>query len=208
MNYKLVAFAQEFTAFLIHHLDKESDKIANIILFGSVSRGEAEENSDIDIFIDVTDEKMEKKIAKIKDLFYKSYLWTSYWKLLDIQNELHCIVGKLKEWDSLQRSIIANGITLFGKYHAEVKTEHWYMFTITQGKSRNVNLSLWRSLYGYTQKIGKKVYVKKGLISEYGGKKLARGVMSVPARYAATLAKFLASHKVSYKLMPFWKEKD
>lgn len=208
MNYKLVAYAQDFAAFLIQHLDKESDKIRNIILFGSAARGEADEKSDIDIFIDVTNEKIENKINDIKDKFYKSYKSKSYWNLLGVKNEIHCLVGKLKEWKPLQRSIIANGITLFGKYHVEVKTEHWYLFMITQGESRKRNLSFWRALYGYTQKRGRKKYIREGLLKEYLGVKWARGVVMVPVRYASPLARFLDKHRIHYRLMPFWKEKE
>ena len=208
MNYKLIAYAQDFAAFLIQNLDKESDKIINIVLFGSVVRGQASKESDIDVFIDVADEKIGEKIEGIKEKFYKSYKSKSYWNLLGIKNEIHCLIGKLKEWKPLQRSIISDGIVLFGKYHAEVKTEQWYLFIITQGKSRKMNLSFWRTLYGYTQKIRKKRYVKIGLIKEYGGIKLARGVAIVPARFSAPLARFLDKSRVSYRITPFWKEKE
>ena len=208
MNYKRVAYAQDFVAFLLQHLDKESDKLRNIILFGSVVRGQASKESDIDIFIDVTDERIEKKIQVIKEKFYQSYKSKNYWNLLGVKNEIHCIVGRLKEQKSLQRSIIADGITLFGKYHAEVKTEQWYLFMIAQGKSRKENLSLWRTLYGYTQKVKQKTYVKKGLLKEYEGIKLARGIVIVPARYTSPLARFLEKHNAPYRLMPFWKEKE
>ncbi len=208
MNYKLIAYAQDFTAFLIQNLDKESNKIINIVLFGSVVRGQASKESDIDIFIDVTDKKIERKIMDIREKFYQSYKSKSYWNLLGVKNEIHCLVGKLKEWKSLQRSIISDGITLFGKYHAEVKTEQWYLFMITQGKSRKMNLSFWRTMYGYKQMIEKKKYVKEGLLKEYEGIKLARGVVIVPARFSAPLARFLDKSRIPYRLMPFWKERN
>ncbi len=207
MKYNLVAYAQDFAAFLIQHLDNESSKIRTIVLFGSAVRGQADKESDVDIFIDVTDEKIEKKINDIKEKFYQSYKSKSYWNLLGVKNKIHCLAGKLKEWKPLQRSIIADGITLFGKYCAEVKTEHWYLFMITQGKSRKRSLSFWRALYGYTQKSGKKKYVQEGLLKEYGGIKLARGVVIVPARYANTLSRYLEEQQISYRLMAFWKEK-
>jgi len=70
MNYKLLAYAQDFSSFLMQNI-KEADKITKIILFGSTSRGESEKNSDIDIFIE-TDEKLEQKINEIKDKFCDS----------------------------------------------------------------------------------------------------------------------------------------
>ena len=48
MNYKLIAYAEDFISFLLEKLNKESDKIKQIILFGSVARDEDSKNSDID----------------------------------------------------------------------------------------------------------------------------------------------------------------
>ncbi|GBE19821.1 nucleotidyltransferase domain protein [archaeon BMS3Abin17] len=207
MNYKLIAYSGDFASFLLEKLNKEADKVKQIILFGSVARGEADNKSDIDLFIDVIDENLEGKINNIKEKFYKSIKARKYWSLLDIKNEINCSVGKLEDWDELQRSLIANGIVLFGKYKEETETEPYYLFSIAQGKNRNQNMTAWRALYGYTQKIGEKIYVKKGLIKEYGGKKLAKGVFIIPAEHAHKIISFLRKKGFKHEIIQSWMEK-
>ena len=207
MNYKLIAYAQDFVSFLIEKLNEDSTKIKQIILFGSVTRGESSKTSDIDLFIDILDKKLEDKILKLKEKFYYTERWGAYWALLNIKNEINCSIGKLEKWDDLKRSLIANGIILYGKYKRDLKTEQYYLFVVSPGKNRNKNISVWRGLYGYKQKIGKKTYIKKGLVKDYEGKKLARGVFIIPSEHTQKISSFLKKNKFKYEIIPFWQEK-
>jgi len=209
MNYKLVAYAQDFVSFLIEKLNEDSDKIKQIILFGSAARGESGKKSDVDLFIDVLDEKLENKIKKLKQQFQLSDRIVKYWDFMGIKNEINCSIGKLEEWDDLKRSLIANGILLYGKYKGTTKTTHYSLFLVTPGKNRNKNISMWRKLYGYKQKVGKKTYIKKGLIRDYEGRKLAKGVFTIPQEHTEKIISFFKKNKfVKYELIPFWQEKS
>ncbi len=106
----------------------------------------------------------------------------------------------------MQRSIIANGIILYGRYLGKPKLKNYYLFILYPGKNRNKNISLWRKIYGYEQKIGKKRYVKKGLILEYTGKKLAKGVFIIPSDHSQKLISFLRKAKFKVEIFPIWKE--
>src|SRR3989344_3593094 len=128
MNYKLIAYAEDFASFLLQTLNNETNKVKQIILFGSLARGEATKESDIDIFVDILDEKLELKIKDIIEKFYTSIKVKKYWGLLAINNEISCTIGKLEEWDNLKKSILANGIVLFGKYQENTKTQPYYLF--------------------------------------------------------------------------------
>jgi len=207
MNYKLIAYAEDFVSFLLEKLNKNANKINQIILFGSVARGEANKESDIDLFIDVIDKKLENQINAIKENFYDSIKVKKYWNLLDIKNEINCTIGNLEEWGDLQRSLIANGIVLFGKYSEKIDTVQYYLFITAPGKERNKNISVWRELYGYTQKVGKKKYVKEGLIKEYKGKKLSRGVFMIPVEHVQKIILYLKKKKFKQEMIPFWQEK-
>ena len=127
--------------------------------------------------------------------------------MLGVNNEINCTVGILKEWPSLEGSLIANGIILFGKYKEKLETDSYYLFIITPGKIRNKNISIWRQLYGYTQKIGKKIYIKRGLIKEYNGKKLAKGVFIIPLEHCQKIIAFLKKNKFKHEITLFWQEK-
>lgn len=204
MNYKLISYAQDFVSFLMQNFNG-ADKIIKIIMFGSTARGESGRDSDIDIFIEIGEEQ-EKEINKIKEDFYKSIKFKKYWNLLGIKNEINLSIGHLKDWGDLNRSIISDGITLFGKYTDNVKTKPHVLFSITPGKNRNKNISIWRELYGYSQKVNNKNYVKKGLITEYGGQKLANGVVIIPIDSSNKLSNFLKKNEFKFKLIPFWME--
>lgn len=207
MNYKLLAYATDFASFLLERLSSTNIVVNQIVLFGSVARAEASKDSDVDIFIDIPDEKNEKQILQIRDAFYDSVKFKKYWQLLGVENEINCIVGTLEKIGDLKRSIIQNGIVLHGSYKGQVKTELFNLFIITQGKNRNNNISAWRALYGYTQIINQKTYTNKGLVNNSNGKKLARGVFIIPALHTPTIISFLKQNKFQYKIYPFWQEK-
>src|SRR3989344_5121575 len=206
MNYKLIAYAQDFTSFLLQGLGDDARKIKQVILFGSVSRGEADAKSDVDIFIDVMGDKAELKIKTIEEKFYQSIKYKKYWQLLGVHSELSCTIGKLEQWGDLQRSIIANGIVLFGKYLGKAETKPYSLFIVTSSNTRNKNLSVWRSLYGYSQKVQRKVYLKKGLVQEYEGKKLGRGIFIIPIEHTSAIMAILRKNSFQYQIIPFHQE--
>lgn len=207
MNYKLIGYAGDFVSFLLQHLGERANKIKSIILFGSIVRGEESRESDIDIFIDVTDKNIETQVEEIKGKFYQSVKVKRFWELFDIKNEIHCTVGKLEEWGDLKKSLVMNGVLLFGKYQGTIDTEPYYLFKVNPGKERKKNVAAWRALYGYTQKVGKKEYVKQGLVQEYEGKRLARGVFMVPITHAQKISAFLRKNAFTYEIIPFWQGK-
>jgi len=202
MNYNLIAYAQDFVSFILQNI-KNQDKIENIILFGSVVRGEAKKNSDIDLFIEIRD-KID--VEKLKENFYNSIKVKKYWNLLGIKNEIHCELGVLDEWKDLERSISAQGVILYGKYRSKKEGEPYYLFSIEQSKNRNKNVSIWRKLYGYKQIANKKLYQKKGLIKEYNGERIAKGVFLIPSKNSQRIISFLKNNKLKHKIILIWKE--
>ncbi len=206
MNYKLIAYALDFSSYLVQNVGSNAKYIQQIILFGSVARGDATSESDIDLFIETSDRSMEQKCKPILEEYLQSIKFQKYWKLFGITNEINCNYGNLKEWPDLQRSISANGITLYGKSSTAQKTIPYFLFTLTPSKNRNKNISVWRTLYGYTQKIGSKRYIQKGMIIELFGKKLANGLFIVPAQSMPHIIEFLKKKKFQYTLTQIWLE--
>ena len=205
MNSKLKAYAVDFVSFLLQEMGDTN--IKQIILFGSVAREEATKASDIDLFIDIINPKVEPQIRLTLEHYYNSVKVHKYWALLGLRNQFHLSIGKLHEWDELQRSLIASGLVLYGKYSAGVETKGYYLFIVKPGKHRAKNLSIWRQLYGYTQKVSTKTYSKEGMIQKYQGRKLANGVFIIPLEHAQKVRLFLAQHKFKMELIPFWQEK-
>ena len=202
----LIAYGASFASFLI---DSElAEKIDKIILFGSVARGDFDEESDIDIFVDVKkyEKPTEEKIRKRLELFEKSEI-NKKWEMKGIKNPLSLKIGELEKWKT-KRSMISDGIILYGKYkEMPEKIKYYSMIKINFEKiPRNKQVSIWRKMYGYSQKVGKRIYVSKGLIEKYGGKKLEKGIFIVPAENKKIILEFLKKHKINYTINEIWSD--
>lgn len=207
MRYDLVAYAGDFSSFLLQNLKGESRHIRQIILFGSVARGEAGKSSDVDLFIEAADKKLEKEVLRIRDAFMQSIKVKKYWQLLGIANDINCTVGKLEQWRELAASLIANGLVLYGKYRGEeTGGQLYYLFIIFPTKNKSKNVSIWRKLYGYKQTVGKRLYAKKGLLEELQGRRFAKSVFAMPAEHLGEMKAFLHKSKFQYQLIPIRKE--
>ncbi|MCZ7405033.1 MAG: nucleotidyltransferase domain-containing protein, partial [Candidatus Methanoperedens sp.] len=177
---ELVAYAMDFSSFLLK--SEIGADINKIILFGSVARGDFDNESDIDVFIDTEKEKaVENAIKKQMKAFEKSEI-NEKWRLKGLKNPLSIKAGKLEKWD-LYRSVISSGIILYGKFEEMPKGAKFYAMFVLDFSSmdRNKKIKLWRELYGYKQRVGEKIFVSKGLLEELSGKKIERSVIAVPA---------------------------
>lgn len=200
----LIAYASNFVSFL---LDRDiSKKINKIILFGSVARGDFNEESDIDIFID-TYEKIGDEAEKVLKMFNNSQA-NKIWELKGIKRVISLKVGDLSKW-SLKRSVISNGILLYGKYNEIPKEAKYYLMVQMSNLNKmktSLQMRLWRRLYGYKQKIGKKIYVGKGLVEKLGGKKIGKATIIVPMEKEKEVTNFLNKNKIQYKVYEIWSD--
>lgn len=191
----LISYAINFISFLI----RKKSNINKIILFGSVARNEFDDESDIDLFIDSDLNK--KEIGSILELYEISEDAKKY-RLEGIKNKISLKIGKVDEWKSIKRSIISNGILLYGKYEEMPKgIKNYMLFKILIGKiERKDKIKIWRKLYGYKQKVGKKIYYSKGLIEENEGKKLTSALFLIPIEKSQEIINFLKKNKINYEI--------
>jgi len=196
----LRALAYSFISYMIEKIELEN--IDRIILFGSVARGDASQDSDIDIFIDTKNKGLKKEIDEILANFYKSFIYKDYWKLVGVENDIKCIVDTLNNW-KLKRSIISEGITLFDKTVEKINGKYYSLIKISVKGGANRKLRLWRMIYGYKQKIGKKHYYSEGLINKCGGKKISSGVFIIPLSKSQFILNMLKKEKISHSIIEF-----
>lgn len=201
MNYKkLISYSQDIISFIMFNLeDKLFDKIEKIILFGSVARKEAANESDIDLFFEVKsgEKELEKETDHIIDKFYKSPRFTKYWSLLDIKNPVSFKYGKPAEWKDIYPSIIQEGIILYGKYVPDdLKGKYFSLFSWKNIKPESKRVTLNRKLFGYLRR-GKET---PGLASKYGVKKISRGAILVPVEYKNIFENFFRSDEIPVKV--------
>jgi len=194
---KLISLALSFASFLFDRMEVKS-----IILFGSVAKNNFDEESDIDLFVE-TDKKNEKRIMTALELYKKTKEYEKF-QLAGIKNELSLKCGNLNEWKGLKRSIISGGIVLYGSYQGKPeKLKHKLLFSLkTENLERQKKIKIWRKIYGYQQKVGKKIYVSKG----FAEKKLGRGVFLVSAENSQEVLDFLIKNKIKYSFSDIWIE--
>ena len=193
----LISFAYDFVSYLLFYIDKKD--IRRIFLFGSVVRGEAGKDSDVDIFVE-TDLDLQDKINKILDDFYKSVKYTKYWKPLNVKNQIKIINGKLEDFPDLERTLISNGVILYSIYEENIKGKNYSLFVVEFKGEFKDKMRMWRKLYGSKQVRNKKIYTKKGVIEAYYGRKIAKGVFIIPIENSNDVIKELRKLRVKYRV--------
>lgn len=199
----LIGYAISFTSFLLD--SKVGKKIKKIILFGSVARGDFTEESDIDLFID-TKSNIENEVNRTFTLFTSSKT-EEIWKLKGVKNNISLKVGELNKWKS-KREIISSGLMLYGKYNElPEKTKYYAMIKIDVKEMKTAKqMKIWRRLYGYKQKVGKKVYEIEGLVNKSGGLKVGKAVFLIPMENRKNIIDFLKKNKVKHTINELWSD--
>ncbi len=191
-------------SFLVSNLSThELNNLNQVIIFGSVARNSAAQESDIDIFFDVDMSKKQEillrsKLYKIAEEFYLTNQALSF-KMKSVNNEFSLKVGRLKEWAGLAKSISSEGIVIYGKYTSkppESKANSVFSWE-KPGKSKGAFLN---KMYGY--KSGKKRY--PGLLQKYSGTKLGPATIMVPASSRDIFLSALEKYKVNYSRFDVW----
>lgn len=194
---KLISLAMNFSSFLLERM-----QVKSIILFGSVAANNFDEESDIDLFVETIPEN-ENKIKNLLILYKKTKEYEKF-KLGGIENEISIKSGNLEDWKDIKRSIISNGIILYGNYRGQPSDlRHKLLFILNvKDLKRSDKIKIWRKLYGYKQKIGKKDYILKGMVD----KKIGRGAFLTSIENYQNLLVFLRKNKVKYSFFDIWTE--
>lgn len=195
---KLIAYASAFVSFVLPKIEVEE-----IILFGSIVRGEATKESDVDLFFNIkTKEKETKKILKDQLVkFYKSSIYERF-SLEGIKNPISVEVGSIDKW-KLKRSIVSEGIILYGKYKQTPENLKGYvLFTLKPIKNIAKRNRIVRKLFGRKEK----KYATKGLVDEMKGRQLSPTSFIIPIEKANEVMGVLKSEKIDYALIELWSD--
>jgi len=191
---ELIGAVYTFLSFLFRE-PKAAKKIKIVYLFGSVARGEFDERSDIDIFVDCSEKdsaEMEKAVRRALGKFSKEKAW----KLRDLKNELRVKVGDLARW-TLKESVEREGVLLYSQIPTPALTK-FYIVRIEPIKEVARRNKVIRFLFGRAE------YEAKGAVQEVGGEKLAPRIFSIPVTSFSKIASKLSAEKVKFKLREVW----
>ena len=198
-NKNYIAYALQYVSYLVHNLDeKEWQEIKEIILFGSVARGEAAKNSDIDLFINTFSENkhLEKAISYATKKFYDAEIFR-HWKLLGVDNDIKPIVGVLDQWDQLKYSISINGLSLFCRYKTKIEGEQHVLIYWDKVKPESKRVLLSKRLYGYNYRT--KTYPSQ--LKAAQGIKFASNCILVPIGNASKVLAIFKDLGIKHKVI-------
>lgn len=204
----MLAYIYDFLSILFDKL-KGTEKIRNIILFGSVARGNPRKDSDIDLFIDV-DEKNKEEVDKVvKESLNEFELKTEKtWKLKGIKNPLSLIIDNLEreQWKELKRDIGSYGKVLFGIYHQKKEGKRKILISYDMSKLKQKDkMKIIRKLHGYKLKRGKKLYEQKGILYQLHAEKLLNALL-IDQEHYKKVVDLLRIGKVPLKIIEIWSE--
>lgn len=172
-----------------------------VTLFGSVARGEATIDSDIDIAVIYT--KKDEAIIKRAERFAPPRVQI-----------VHITARELEKNVSLAGALSGEGLLLYGKplviQAQKLKLKPMVIITYdTRELDVNTRNKLSHALYGRTStviKSEKKRYVQKyeGLTARPGIVKIGKAVLLVSREKASTITKTLEAHGARWKEIPVW----
>ena len=197
LNNLIKKYALIAVAHVLNNLDEEVfSSINQVIIFGSVARGTAEKESDVDLFFD-TNKKNRNVIRKKFEEFYTSREGLIF-KTKGVSNQFQIIAGRLEEWKELHKSIESEGIVAYGQYisSAPEGLNHYFIISWENLDIKNRGAFL-NKIYGY--KIGNKKY--KGLIKKWGAKKIGKSAILLPIKYKQNFLEILSKYKIDYRII-------
>ncbi len=206
LNYNLRTLASFFAS---HLLDKFGNKIKNIFLFGSVARGEANNESDLDIFVDLIEidktkfNKIKSEIqASVRD--FEDTTSCKFFRAMRVNNTINVLADRLDDgqWEDLRLAIAAEGVILYGRGLALIdrKGQPHLLAWWTGPRSQRRKVEFLRQIYG--RKEGGRVY--PGLLQKWNGLKVGRGTILVPIKFRQELMILLVKQRIKYQVKSIW----
>lgn len=185
------------------------EKVVEVILFGSVAKGEADRRSDIDILV-VLDQKGKPKLEEHEEISKIS---------LEVGEEFDTNISLIlsdREFSSMDEyfveSVLSEGKIIYAREARIAKKEWlkpWYILSYSLKElPHSDKMRIKKIFYGKEIKSrhGDKVYIHKykGLLKEIGGASLGRGCIIIPAKFIGEFEDILKKYKAKYKKMLVW----
>lgn len=197
----LIGFAQAYLSYLFRDPDFQRVRVRGIYLFGSVARGDFDEKSDVDIFLD-TEKGDEKALEKAVKRALKRFLGSEEYKkfaLQGVRNSISPLVGRLESWE-LKGSVAKEGLVLFA-VSPSFGLEKYFLLCIEPISKAADRNRVMRRLAGRKEKH----FQGKGMISDARGQSLGTRVFLVPAENIHPFLKLFSEEKVNYRMIEIWR---
>jgi len=180
----------------IEHVVKEIKGTVSIVLFGSFSRGDYGEGSDIDLLVVFKNKKdLHKGLKEICETTAKSDL---FFQVIGLTLE------ELKKSPLLETALREGRIYYTRQEAKKLLTPTHKPYALATYTTANLNA---KERVIFTQKLegrGKGQYRYDGLIHKIGGYKVGRGVVMAPVRSLKTLTEHLEKKKIDHVIRYVW----
>ena len=175
---------------------KNLDGITSVVLFGSYSRGDFDEGSDVDLLLVFKDKnKLKKSLNEVYKITAKSDL------------PFQAVGLTLEELMSspLLEAVLRDGRIYYakedvGKLLTKKRKPHALVTYSTANLNPKERVAFAQSIEGR----GKGKYRYDGLVQELSGYKVGRGVVMVPLENLKTLIRYLEEKKTHYVIRYVW----
>jgi len=203
---ELFSYLYDFLSSLLDHGEILSS-VRKIILFGSAVRGDFHAHSDIDLFIDtLSPPTIEKIVQREQSLFEKRIEKT--WELRGISLPIKIQIGDINHprWDALREQMAQYGKIVYGPYEqAPQGLQHHTLMTYDlSALAQKKKMGFLRAAYGYKSKKGKVEYSKKGLLEEFGGKRIGTNSMLIPRDKVREMRNIFHKYRLTPKVKDIW----
>lgn len=174
---------------------KSIDGVLAIVLFGSYSRGDFDEGSDIDLLVIFrSKEELKNGMKRIYSISARS----------DYFFQIICLTIDEIKYSPLLESILREGKIYYGENVLKALQNSFKPYALITYSTVNLSLKE-RALIA--QKLEGRVYRKykyDGLIQQLGGYKVGRGVAMIPLNNLRTLIEFLDKKNIQYIIRYVW----
>jgi len=175
---------------------KTVEGVVGVVLFGSYSRGDYDEGSDVD-FLVVFDDR--NALYKGREEVYKATSQS------DLFFQVLCLtVDELKGSPLLESTLREGKIYYANEDVKKLLTPTHKPFALITYSTANLNA---KERVLFTQKLegrGKGKYRYEGLVGELGGYKVGRGVMMIPIENLKTITQHLEKKGINYVIRHIW----
>lgn len=203
---ELFAYTYNFISMIFENR-KIKDSLKQIILFGSIARGDFDEESDIDLFFEIKNEFNEKETEQLIKATINKFeiVAEKTWNLRNINLPIKVIVGRDDDitWENLKEEIKNYGLVLYGQYQEQKENKALISYSL-KNLNQNEKMNCLRKLYGYTTKTKKKVYSNKGFISTIGAVKTATNQILAKIEDAKKIMALLKEFNVPCKVVKIY----
>jgi len=191
-----------------------TDTILEIVLYGSVARGEADSRSDIDMFVLLCrplDGKAEDELLGLaRNLSEKHFYTKGEWNKINL---VFCGPEEIRNFDNQTLMTMLGGIRLYSKFEplmtlplAPAILFHLDLKGVSEATKKRMDACLkgWTSSYASEKGMVRKRY--EGLLDRYSASRLARDVYIVPSERAHVFSEFFSGLGIKFTQTRIWLE--